>query len=46
MADAISVSLPDEVSEALHDELNSYGDNRSALVAAALREYLDVPADN
>jgi len=45
MANAISVSLPDDVYEALHEELDGYGDNRSALVTAALREYLDIPEE-
>lgn len=40
MAEAITVSLNEDVVEALNADLE-YGDNRSALVEAALREYLD-----
>lgn len=37
MAETISVSLPDEVADRLEAELESYSDNRSAVVAEALR---------
>jgi len=42
MAEAISVSLPDDLADRLSEELDSYGDNRSALVQEALREYFSM----
>lgn len=44
MGEKISVSLPDDVAQRLNDELESYSDNRSAVVAAALREYFGMEA--
>lgn len=44
MGERISVSLPDEVAQRLDNELESYSDNRSAVVADALREYFEMEA--
>lgn len=45
MGERISVSLPEEVAQRLDNELNSYSDNRSAVVADALREYFNIEPD-
>jgi len=39
VAERYTISVPDDVDERLAEELDSYGDNRSAVVTAALREY-------
>jgi len=41
MAQAISVSLEDDVYAALNNQLTDYGDNRSELVNQALKEKLE-----
>jgi len=45
MGERISVSLPDDVAQRLNNELDSYSDNRSAVVADALRQYFGMEAE-
>lgn len=40
MVEKITVSLPEDTYERLHEHLD-YGDNRSQLIAEAIDEYLD-----
>lgn len=42
MAQAYSISFDDEVAERLEAETSDYGDNRSAVVNDAMREFFEL----
>jgi metal-responsive CopG/Arc/MetJ family transcriptional regulator len=42
MAEQYSISLPDDLADRLDSETQAYGDNRSAVIQAALRDHWDM----